>query len=76
MNVWVLAIVGDANPGISKMETLCSACERHEGSCIPGSLGKRGVEHPWKVGKEVVLFLDILPRAMLEPESREETEAK
>lgn len=34
------------------------------------------MEHPWKVGKEVVLFLDILPRAMLEPESREETEAK
>lgn len=30
----------------------------------------------WKVGEEVVLFLDILPRASLEPESREETEAK
>lgn len=30
----------------------------------------------WKVGEEVVLFLDILSRASLEPESREETEAK
>lgn len=30
----------------------------------------------WKVGEEVVLFLDILPRASFEPESREEIEAE
>lgn len=31
--------------------TLGSEYERPEGACIPGSLGKRGVEHPMEGGR-------------------------